>query len=75
MRANADHDTVDDKIHHFMARKSPLRTLSKMVADRLAVAPMSAGRSDDGMTYEVAEWHQKRSSYPLRKVMLKVKTL
>ena len=71
----ANHDTVDERIHKFVARKSPLRTLSKVVADRLAVAPKSTGHEKGGMAYEVADWHRGRSSYPLRKVVLKAKTL
>lgn len=75
MRKHAYHDNVGDKIHHFMARKSPLRTFSRVVADRLAVAPKGTGDSIEGMAYEVAEWHRGRTSHSLRKVVLKVKTL
>ena len=58
----ADQNTIDQKIHKFMARKSPGRTLSMSVAERLAPVAGSAHKTSGGISYEQLEWHQSESS-------------
>lgn len=49
---------VDEKIHRFMARKSPVKTLSKTIADWLV--PVSTHKRRSGISYEPTQWdHQQ----------------
>jgi len=60
MSMTIDQDTVDARIHRFMARKSPLKTLSRTIADHLATAqPESRSRGID-ITYEQMTWRRRR---------------
>ncbi|MDB5183588.1 MAG: hypothetical protein JWO07_269 [Candidatus Saccharibacteria bacterium] len=47
---------VDEKIHQFLERKSPLKTLSKSIAERLV--PPVTKRRKAGISYEPMRWHQ-----------------
>lgn len=51
-------NTVDQKIHNFMARKSPARTFSKTVAERLTPSLKVKQGSHTDIAYEPLEWHQ-----------------
>ena len=56
MSSNREQETIDidEKIHHFMARKSPIRTLSKTIAER--IAPVHFRKRPTGIPYESARW-------------------
>jgi hypothetical protein len=57
MRSNTDQQ-VDEKIHHFLARKSPVKTMSKTIADWLV--PVSIKKHRDGISYEPMQWDSDR---------------
>lgn len=57
MYTPADQKQIDQKIHQFMARKSPLKTLSKTIAERFAPADRTARRSETEISYEKLGWH------------------
>ena len=54
MRTNIDQDAVDEKIHQFLARKSPIKTLSETIAERLV--PVRLKRRKSGISYEPMQW-------------------
>lgn len=66
MRTTEDIDqkTIDERIHKFMARKSPLRTFSKTIADWL-LAPFGTKSRKSGISYETTEWHNGRMIHSL----------
>ncbi len=51
MSKDIDQKIVDQKIHRFLARKSPLRTLSETIAYRLGLSQPRQHRRV-GLTYE-----------------------
>lgn len=57
MHTSIDEKQIDQKIHQFMARKSPLKTFSKVIADRLS--PTENAQRDDSteISYEKLSWH------------------
>jgi len=54
MHTNIDQRTVDEKIHRFMARKSPWRAASRLIAEKL----LPVGRRDitRDIGYEPLVW-------------------
>lgn len=46
---------VDEKIHHFMARKSPWKTFSMTIAEHL-VPSRDVKRKSAYISYEQTEW-------------------
>lgn len=50
-------DAIDNKIHEFMARKSPSRTFSKSIAERFSPALRARRKSSTEIAYEQLEWH------------------
>ncbi len=50
-------NAIDNKIHEFMARKSPSRTFSKSIAERLSPSLRSRRKSTTEIAYEPLEWH------------------
>lgn len=57
MHTSIDQEQIDQKIHQFMARKSPLKTFSKAVADRLSPIGNIRNKSK-GISYEKIGWHR-----------------
>ncbi len=51
-----DQNTVDEKIHRFMASKSPWKTFSKTIADRMASSVQIRKGSKTGISYEPTDW-------------------
>ena len=49
---------IDQKIHSFMAKKSPVRTFSKTLAERLTPSLKSKLSSHTDISYERLDWHQ-----------------
>lgn len=54
MQSSLDQQIVDEKIHRFLARKSPLKTLSKTIAEH--VIPIHLRKQRTGIAYEPARW-------------------
>lgn len=61
MREMTSQDAVDERIHRFMARKSPMRTLSKTIADHLASDQNSFG-TESGISFEQTRWQRTHVS-------------
>jgi hypothetical protein len=55
-------DAIDNKIHAFMARKSPSWTFSKSVAERFSPALRARRKSSTEIAYEQLEWHHNGAS-------------
>lgn len=55
-----DQHTIDEKIHHFMAGKSPWKTLSKSIAERLAPSVQGDVATRDDISYEPLKWTAPR---------------
>ena len=49
-------EAVDDRIHHFLERKSPLKKLSETIAEHLVSARGANNKSTD-ISYEQTRWH------------------
>ena len=58
MHSNIDQQ-VDEKIHRFLARKSPVKTFSRTVADWLV--PVSMKKRRTGISYERIRWDSHRA--------------
>ena len=56
MREKTNQDSIDERIHRFMARKSPMRTLSKTIADHLVSDSKIVG-IDSGINFERTQWY------------------
>lgn len=56
-----DQDAIDERIHRFMARKSPLKTLSKTIADRLVSSAHATSAKSD-ITYEPIKWQTRQAA-------------
>ena len=54
-------DAIENKIHEFMSRKSPTRTFSKTLAERISPSHRAKRRSSE-ITYEPLEWHQSSAA-------------
>lgn len=54
-------NVIDQKIHNFMAKKSPARTFSKTLAERLTPSFKSKRSALTEISYEPLEWHQTDS--------------
>ena len=57
MYTPVDQKQIDQKIHQFMARKSPIKTFSKTIAERLSPADRTAQMDDTEISYEKLSWH------------------
>lgn len=53
-----EQNAIDQKIHQFMARKSPSWGLSESIAERLTPSLKAKRRSSTDIAYEQLEWHQ-----------------
>ena len=53
-----EQNAIDQKIHSFMARKSPAKTFSKTIAERLSPSLKAKQSSSTEIMYEPLEWHQ-----------------
>ncbi len=56
---NIDQHTVDERIHRFMARKSPWKTFSETIADHLT-AQADDSHKGVGIAYEQTRWRGSR---------------
>lgn len=50
-------DAIDNKIHEFMARKSPSRTFSRSITEYFSPALRTRRKSSTEISYEQLEWH------------------
>jgi hypothetical protein len=64
MHTPISQDAVDDRIHHFLERKSPLKRLSESIAEHLAV-PRGTRKKSSDISYEQTRWHTGRSAHSL----------
>lgn len=55
MREKTNQDSIDERIHRFMARKTPMRTVSKTIADHLVSEPKVVG-AESGIYFERIRW-------------------
>ena len=60
MSMTLDQEMIDARIHRFMARKSPVKTLSKSIAEHLAVNSRGSRNESGGIAYEQTTWHRRR---------------
>lgn len=62
MRAPIEQNqNVDQKIHHFLSTKSPLRQISKKIAEHFVHARRDARRADSDISYEPLDWNHNES--------------
>jgi hypothetical protein len=54
MTKTIDQHAVDEKINRFLARKSPQKTLSETIADKLI--PIRLRKRKTGISYETTRW-------------------
>ena len=62
MHKPTDQNAIDQKIHKFMARKSPGRTFSQSVAEHLTPVLGSKRSASSEIAYEPLEWHQANAT-------------
>jgi hypothetical protein len=56
MRQSLDQQTINEKIHKFIARKSQPKSFSDVIAERLV--PIETKKRRTGISYEPMQWHQ-----------------